>query len=72
MQERGISKDAGVQIAKDGKAGLSIALVEDLVDRQSDAFTKATFSSKVEEKMLERGCVNEAGFCKLVREWYEA
>ena len=72
MQERGISKNAGVQVAKDGKGGLSIALVEDLVDRQSDAFAKATFSCKVEEKMIEKGCVNEAGFCKLIREWYEA
>ena len=30
MQERGISKNSGVQVAKDGTAGLSIALVEEL------------------------------------------
>ena len=44
IPNRGLHKEAWVRVAKGGKAGLNIALVEDLVDRQSDSFARATFS----------------------------
>ena len=72
IAERGITKDAWIKVAKDGQAGLNLALVEDLVDRQSDAFAVATFSEEVEQEMLVNGFINEANLCHLLREWYNA
>ena len=72
IPERGLQKEAWVRAAKGGKAGLNIALVEDLVDRQSDAIAHATFSQKVEENIKENGSYNEVNFCRLLREWYSA
>ena len=72
IPERGLQKEAWVRAAKGGKAGLNIALVEDLVDRQSDTFAHATFSQKVEENMKENGDYNEVNFCRLSRERYSA
>ena len=48
------------------------ALVEDLVDKQSNAFARKTFSDEVEEEMRKLGYHSEANFCHLIREWYEA
>ena len=72
IPERGINKDAWLKVAKEGNAGLNRALVEDLVDRQSDSFARATFSESVEKVMSEKGFANEANFCKLIRNWYES
>ena len=49
IPDRGLHKEAWVRVAKGGKAGLNIALVEDLVHRQSDLFARANFSQKVED-----------------------
>ena len=62
IPDRGLQKEAWIRETKGGKAGLNIALVEDLVDRQSDSFARATFSQKVEENMIENGDYNEAHF----------
>ena len=43
IPEREINKEAWLKVAKEGNAGLNRALVEDLVDRQSDSFARATF-----------------------------
>lgn len=51
---------------------LSKALVEDLVDCQSNSFAQQTFSQKVEDAMRLNGDNNEAMFCRLIREWYTA
>ena len=72
IPERGIKKEAWLKVAKDGRAGLNIALVEDLVDRQSDSFARATFSEAVETALTENGFVEEAKFCRLIRKWYES
>ena len=72
IPERGINKEAWLKVAKEGNAGLNRALVEDLVDRQSDSFARATFSESVERAMIEDGFVNEANFCRLIRDWYES
>ena len=67
IPERGISKEAWSKVAKDGNAGLNRALVDDLVDRQSDSFARTTFSESVEKAMKENGFINEAEFWKLFR-----
>jgi hypothetical protein len=55
VKDRGINKEAWVRTAKDGKTIQSIAHVEDLVDRQSDSFARATFSQEVEDDMRNNG-----------------
>ena len=75
IKERGINREAWVKVAKkssDNKSGLSVALVNDLVDRQSSAFAQKTFSVEVEKVMRQNGDNAEANFCKILREWYEA
>ncbi|XP_060589874.1 uncharacterized protein LOC132745056 [Ruditapes philippinarum] len=75
MQECGISRKAWVSVAENmrtNKSGLNIALVDDLVDKQSNAFAKKTFSEEVENAMRESDYSQEANFCKLIREWYSA
>lgn len=46
--------------------------VEDLVDKQSDAIARLTFSDDVEHAMKRLGYTKEAEFCRLIREFYEA
>ena len=72
IMDRGIHKDAWIKVAREGNAGLNIALVEDLVDRQSDTFAQATFSEPVEEEMIKNNFQEEAKLCRLIREWYSA
>ena len=54
------------------KTGLSLELTTELRDRQRNAFAMTTFSEKVENVMRENGDMNEAKWCKLIREWYSA
>ncbi|VDI80060.1 Hypothetical predicted protein [Mytilus galloprovincialis] len=49
-----------------------LALVEDLVDKQSNGFAQKTFSEDVEKALHSNGDFNEALFCRLIREWYAA
>ena len=75
MTECGISKEAWMKVASESlnnKSGLSLAIVRDLVDKQSNAFAQKTFSGEVEEVMRANGDVNEADFCRLIRQWYAA
>ena len=70
-----INKEAWHAVAKNNrvnKTGLSEAMVMNLIDRQSNAFAQTTFSLKVETEMRNSGWSNEANFCQLLREWYEA
>ena len=52
-----------VESGKRRKGRINIALVEDLVDRQSDSFSRATFSEAVETALTENEFVEEAKFC---------
>jgi hypothetical protein len=72
IPKAGVSKEAWVEVAKDNNTALNRAMVEDLIDRQSDFFACKTFSLEVETAMLEKGYTNEAEFCHLIREWYRA
>ncbi|XP_071137033.1 uncharacterized protein [Mytilus edulis] len=71
----GIKKEAWIKVAKNSNVngcGLSLALVEDLVDKQSNGFAQKTFSEDVEKALHSNGDFNEALFCRLIREWYAA
>lgn len=68
----GISKEAWSSVAKFHGDILSPALVNDLIDKQSNGFARATFSEQVQEKMEGLGFEKEAKFCEYVRNWYEA
>lgn len=75
MKEAGILKEAWLKVAracKENKTGLTLARVDDLIDKQSFAFALKTFSYEVEEVMRKNGDVNEVTFAILIREWYEA
>ncbi|KAK7507914.1 hypothetical protein BaRGS_00000879 [Batillaria attramentaria] len=75
IPERGIKREAWLKVAQksaENHAGLSIAHVQDLVDKQSNTFAQQTFSEKVEAVMMSNGDVNEARLCRLLREWYAA
>ena len=71
----GIKKEAWHRVAldeKQNKTGLNAAFVEDLVDIQSNQVAQLTFSEDVEKVMIDNQDVEEANFCKLIREWYQS
>ena len=75
MDAAGISKCAWLEVSKrekDNKTGLNLSMVKDLIDRQSNAFARKTFSEKVELEMENLGFKQEAEFCSLIRGWFEA
>jgi hypothetical protein len=67
-----IKKSAWIAVADYDRDVISKSLVVDLIDKQNNAFAKRTFSAKVETVMRNLGYSNEANFCKLVRDWYDA
>ncbi|XP_070184749.1 uncharacterized protein [Littorina saxatilis] len=73
--ESGIHGDAWVKVAsgnRSNKTGLNLAHVEDLIDRQRNAFAQLTFFVPVQVEMLKNGDKEEAAFCRMVRLWYRA
>lgn len=44
----------------------------DLADKQNVAHARLTFSEEVEMEMKKNNDTNEANFCRLVRNWYDA
>ena len=75
IKHKGIYPEAWLQVAKDARnnnAGLTLAHVQDLMDKQSNEFARLTFSEEVEEIMRENNNHKEADLCKLIRHWYEA
>ncbi|KAL5016421.1 hypothetical protein ScPMuIL_006010 [Solemya velum] len=75
MKAAGIDRQAWVKVAKENrqnKTGLTLAHVEDLIDKQSCAYALTTFSEKVEAEMRKNGDVNEAEFTHTFRQWYES
>ena len=72
---RGIKREAFVRSAEDSEnnqCSLNQAMVNDLIDKQSAAFARATFSTKVSNGLMNIGAVVEARFCTLVNDWYKA
>jgi hypothetical protein len=72
---RGVDRAAFVKVAEESElngCGLSPAMVNDLVDKQSVAFARGTFNMKVAEALDSIGATEEACFCRLVYNWYRA
>ena len=74
IPKAGISKEAWHQIAgsSHNRTGLSLPMVEDIVDRQSSSFALKTFSIEVEECLITNGYLNEGELCQLIRGFHEA
>ena len=74
IPELGISREAWTSVAKSSQeeTGLNIAMVDDCIDRQSNAIAQIVFSEAVETEMRGAGWTREADFCLMFREWYQA
>lgn len=73
----GITAQAWWDVAKAYPSVISLVIVKDLIDKQSNALARKVFSEKVQLKMLElydgdRHYRKEALFCHLIRNWYRA
>ena len=71
----GVKKEAWLAVAKSKSnkhTGLNIAMVKDMIDRQSNAIAQIVFSESVEREMRNTGWVSEANFCSTIRNWYRA
>ena len=69
---KNISPIAWKKVANSHCTNLTPAMVDDLVDKQSNAFALTHFSEEVESAMIRNGDLKEASFCRLIRRWYEA
>ena len=65
----GISNEAWFFVAANYPHIISKCLVNHLIDKQSNAFAKRTFSIDVENVMRKHDFNEEANFCRLVRTW---
>jgi hypothetical protein len=75
MPSRGIFRNAFVKIAEESttnRCGLNVAMVNDLIDKQSADFALATFSERVSSALEGIGARQEASFCRLIDNWYKA
>ena len=68
----GISRNAWVKVAESGHTPLKLAMVDDVLDQQSDGFARTHFSPPVENAMRELGFHNEADLCRLITDWIKA
>lgn len=69
---RSIKRNAWVKVARNAsvnKCGLSVAMVDDIIDRQSNDIAQITFSLEVETEMRKNEDIKEAELVKIVREW---
>lgn len=69
IPSRGIKRSAFVKIAEENetnRCGLSPAMVNDLIDKQSVAFALGTFNLKVADALDTIGATEEADFCRIV------
>ena len=70
-----VNKEAWIEVAEDNKntnVGLNIAMVKDMIDRQSNSIAQIVFGDKVEADMRSKGWMKEAEFCRRIRRWYAA
>lgn len=72
IPQRGINKKAWSDVAKSHNTDLSVAMVEDLIDKQSNEIAKITYSLSVQYEMERLGYHKEAKFCQIMTRWYEA
>ncbi|KAK7092212.1 hypothetical protein V1264_008000 [Littorina saxatilis] len=73
--ESKIHREAWVKVAtecRSNQTGLTLAHVDDLIDRQRNSFAQLTFSEPVQLEMRKNGHLQEADFCRMIRLWYRA
>lgn len=75
MSKMNNRKEVWWKAAESGKGkscGLSLEIVKELRDKQSNAFAKTTFSQGTQKLLQEKGFHHEAEWCRLIRQWYNA
>ena len=68
----GVSVSKFVRVAELGSTPLTRAIIADGFEPQSEDFARITFSEQLEECLQKDGNINEAEFCRLVRNWNSA
>ena len=68
----GITREAWIHVATQGNTELTLQHVVELCDRQRNSYAQLTFSDEVEDSMRASGYLNEANWCSLMRNFYEA
>ncbi|KAL5011712.1 hypothetical protein ScPMuIL_010263 [Solemya velum] len=72
---KGVRREAFVKVAMESETNgcqLSLAMVNDLIDKQNVAFACATFSERVSIALDNIGEHDTAAFCRLIDNWYRA
>ena len=67
-----VSPAAWKAVAESNETHLNIALVEDLLDKQSVPNARTNFSREVENWMMDNGYTEAANVTNIIRCWYEA
>lgn len=68
----GVSSEGWKAAARSNETDLSMAMVEDLIDKQSVLNARNHFSEKVEDWMRKHGYEQAAELTQIIREWYDA
>ncbi|KAK3085103.1 hypothetical protein FSP39_024263 [Pinctada imbricata] len=72
---KGVKREAFAKVALESESNgcqLSMAMVNDLIDKQNIAFACATFSEQVADALESIGEYSTAEFCRLIDMWYRA
>ena len=67
-----MTSEAWKAVAESTETRLNIALVEDLLDKQSVLNARTNFSLEVETWMLAHGYMEAANVTNIIRSWYDA
>ena len=67
-----LKREAWLAASQDPSNKLKHTMVLDLPDKQDIGFALTTFSKEVENSMVSKNFAEEANFCKLMRQWWEA
>lgn len=68
----GVYRDAFIRVVKSKKTKLHAAMVDDVIDRQSNSIAQIVFSEQVENVMRDNNDLSTAEFCRIIRRWYQA
>ena len=61
-----LTKPSLLAVAKAARTKLNIAMVEELLDKQSNGFAGTTFSENVEKELIRLGFVDSASVVRLI------
>jgi hypothetical protein len=68
----GVTSEGWKACAKSNETNLNLALVDDVIDKQSVPNARTHFSLEVENWLRDNGYHKSANFTRLVRNWYDA